>query len=206
MARFAQATQVASGKSGSGRLDGCSGVRRNRLFHSMPTTLGSVGPLHAYAGGWMGHRARLLCSGETRKLSLARPSTKQSHRNEPVVDDAGRCSFRCYRRLRIGSSDSAPRRLAVARRDLFLRGCDLLSLGEWCRLRRHGKYAALRIQRVRLDRAGVFEFSASISHAANMGAGIRDSGSSVGQRCRAVRTGLVRLEFHSGALGRVAET
>src|SRR5262245_24935614 len=38
-----------------------------------------------------------------------------------------------------------------------------------------------------------------------MGAGFRDGGRRIGQRCRVVPTGLVRLEFHPGPLGRLAE-
>ena len=37
-------------------------LRRDRLFRFVPTALGSLGPLHAHAGGWLGHCARLLCS------------------------------------------------------------------------------------------------------------------------------------------------
>ena len=55
--------------------------------------------------------------------------------------------------------------------------------------------------RPRSDRAGVFEFSASISHAAGVCAGIRHGGSRVAQRCRVKRPGLVRLEFYAGKLG-----
>ena len=32
------------------------------FFALLPTALGSLGPLHAHAGGWLGHRARLSCS------------------------------------------------------------------------------------------------------------------------------------------------
>ena len=62
MARFAQATQMASREPGSCRFDVCGGLRRDRLFRFVPTALGSLGPLHAHAGGWLGHCARLLCS------------------------------------------------------------------------------------------------------------------------------------------------
>ncbi len=63
MARFAQATQMASREPGSCRVNVCGGLRRDRLFRFVPTALGSLGPLHAHAGGWLGHRARLSCSG-----------------------------------------------------------------------------------------------------------------------------------------------
>ena len=62
MARFAQATQMASREPGSCRVDVCGGLRRDRFFRFVPTPLGSLGPLHAHAGGWLGHCARLLCS------------------------------------------------------------------------------------------------------------------------------------------------
>ena len=62
MARFAQATQMASREPGSCRFDVCGGLRRDRFFRFVPTALGSLGPLHAHAGGWLGHCARLLCS------------------------------------------------------------------------------------------------------------------------------------------------
>ncbi len=82
--------------------------------------------------------------------------------------------------------------------DLFLCGDDLLPLRERSCLCRHGEHAAVRVLRVCFDRTGVVKFSASISHAASMGAGIRDGGSSAGQRCGAVPTGMVRLEFYPG--------
>ena len=62
MARFAQATQMDSREPGSCRFNVCGGLRRDRFFRLMPITLGSLGPLHAHAGGWLGHCARLLCS------------------------------------------------------------------------------------------------------------------------------------------------
>ena len=51
------------------------------------------------------------------------------------------------------------------------------------------------------DRARVFAFFASISPPAGAGAGARDGCSGVGQRRRAERAGLVRLEFYTGKLG-----
>jgi len=57
--------------------------------------------------------------------------------------------------------------------------------------------------RARPNRAGGFEFSRSISQVANPSPGVRDGGSSVSQRCWVKRTGLVRLEFYPGKLGRI---
>src|SRR5436190_1230252 len=62
MARVAQATQMVPRERGSCRFNVCGGLRRNRFFRFVPTALGSLGPVHAYAGGWLGHCARLPCS------------------------------------------------------------------------------------------------------------------------------------------------
>src|SRR4029078_2489843 len=63
MAGFAEATQMASREPGSCRVDVCGGLPRDRFFPLVPTALGSLESLHADAGGWLGHRARLSCSG-----------------------------------------------------------------------------------------------------------------------------------------------
>src|SRR5437016_4161885 len=96
-------------------------------------------------------------------------------------------------------------RITNARRYLFLRRRDLLPLSQWSDLRGYGKHASLRILRACADRAGAFELSASISHAADVRAGVRHRGSRVDQCGGVKRTGLVRLEFHPGQLGCVDE-
>ena len=62
MERFAETTQMASREPGGCWVNACGRLRRDRLFRFVPTALGSLGPLHAHAGGWLGHRARLLFS------------------------------------------------------------------------------------------------------------------------------------------------
>src|SRR5262249_55287964 len=69
--------------------------------------------------------------------------------------------------------------------------------------RGYAEHAPLRILRARADRGGAFEFSASISAAAGSRKGMGDRGSGAPQRRWAMRTGVGRLEFHQGQLGRV---
>jgi hypothetical protein len=64
---------------------------------------------------------------------------------------------------------------------------------------------ATNFAQTRANRAGAFEFFESISRAAALVRAFGTGGSGANRRRRAMRAGVVRLEFHPGTLGRVEE-
>src|SRR6266540_1918488 len=107
MEGIARVAGVVSPIRAGNRADDCGNAGSARILSVLPTALGSLGHLYAYASGRLGDFSRLFGDVSTIQLSMAYSGTEQSNRGKPNVDDVGCLALCLHRLLRIARCGAA---------------------------------------------------------------------------------------------------
>ena len=179
----------------------CGDARCRRIFHLLPSALGSLGYVYADAAGRMGDQAGLSSPSLSREAIAGCSAAERSYAGKSDGDFHRARNFRRRRPLRVTARDSAPHRLPTrigfyfcASIIFYISVSGVASVQMESMLRYEFCAHALIV-------LAFLHFLHQFRLPPVLVAGVRHGDGCASQCGRAQLAGLVRLEFYEGKLG-----